>query len=675
MANPLIDFVERLRRAEAENRFDWQPTIEPPTYYDRRLKLCPAPELAPPVGSIEDARQAIRDAIGEYLAVEYPVEILLIKAMPGVGKTTAAVEAVDALAAAGMRIAYAGPRHDLYRDVVAKSGSPEQWYEWLPRQAEDPETGKIQTCDWAEQMNEWLNRGHEAMDFCEGICGWDYVKKKCVYHAQKGRTERAIFIQHQHVTIAHPLNFDVVFGDESPLSAFLREWRIPAKWVLPPGMDPAEPLTEVLSCLASAAGQTRRSLEGSALMEALGGAQYVREACEAYKMPIGKVMSDQVIHRAEEAASKPYFHLPELLPLLAREAKLAEQGVDYPHRIIISPGFITLLLRRRPDWEKLPPHVIWLDATGKPQIYQALFGRPMKVVDARPRLKGNIYQIVDRANGKQALLGTKDSETSDGKEAVSKINATAQRYRGQSRTLIQRIIKDYQYRRPSVITYKDLVDLLELEEVRFSHFNAARGTNAHEDADAMFILGTPQPNIYDVVKMAKMIFFERDHAFRVDWCIQDRPYAYTGEDGQGRCYPVSGFWQDPDLQTILEALREDEILQDAHRSRPVNHPVDIWLITNVPIEGLPPNELLTMRDVMGAPEGVDIFKWERVQRLMDERKTIVIADLVGLGLSYETANRYMDIIETMEGWQRSVTKSRHGKPTRQVVRSIIADRF
>ena len=651
-ASSLVAFVERLRASKPQ--YDWQPVVEEPSgWIERKLSPCPAPEIVRGTAGLDATRRMLREVIREYLEIKVPDHILLIRSLPGSGKTQAAVEIIDELVAQGRRVAYAGPRHDFFADVLAKTNLPEQWYEWLPRQAGDDD--QVQTCRYAAQISEWLGKGYEAMDFCAGVCGWDYVNNGCPYHAQKRRAEAVIYVQHQHVALGHPLQFDVLIGDESPISAFLHEWRIPARWVCPPGMDPTDPLTEILHLLSALVQATPRAIEGPELLEALGGTGYVHEACDAWSMPADALASGS-IHYADAVDSAPYFHLPALAVLLERESASAVAGAAYPHRIIAAAGHLTLLLRRKPDLEHLPQHIVWLDATGQAEIYQRLFGRRVEQVDASPHLQGRIYQVVDRANGKNAIDPAPLVRKEPGQTANSR----------QAEQLIRRIIEDRGYQNPSLISYKGFTSKTEIP-IRRSHFYAARGTNEHEDADAIFILGAPQANIYDVVKIAKMIYFETGQAFDVRWCVRQQPYAYVAPDGQGRCYPVSGFWNDSALQRVLEMIREDEIIQAAHRARPVNHAVDIWLLTNVPIASLPPDELLTMREVMDAPLGVNIWKWGGVQELMQRQDTITVADLVNLGLNYETARQYLAVIGNLEGWQPSVTKSRRGKPTLTVV--------
>lgn len=656
----LVATIEALRD-RGKPDYDWRPTIDEPDIpaYNRHLRPCAAPSWTPPVGTVEEARELIKMSIAEYLSLETPAHMLLIKTLPGTGKTTAAVHAVDGLVEAGARrIGYAGPRHDFYKDVVAKTRRPDLWYEWLPRQTENESAGKIQTCNYTAQINEWMSKGYQGIDFCSGVCGWSYVNE-CIYHRQKKTQAKAVFVQHQHMTVGHPLEFEVMFGDESPVGAFTKEWKIPSEWIMPPGMPPEEPLSEILFIAQSVASNLADyPAMGPELLDMLGGAQEVLDACEMFRMPVDALPTTSGIHRPEEAAEAPYFHLPQLIHLLRREAAQALKGNDYPHRVIITTdGKLKMLLRGSPD-ERLPKHLIWMDATARPEIYRQLFGREVVTIDAQPHIKGKIFQVVDRANGKSALVDQNNGGLSEKAR--------------QAKQFIQRIIEDRAYRRPSIITYKAIAEDFG---ARTAHFYAARGTNAHEDADAIFVIGSPQPDIFDIVKMAKMIYFESDEAFNVVWSSKDHSYRYIASDARGRCYPVSGFWGDPRLEVILEVNREDEIIQSAHRARPVNHPVDIWLLTNIPIDALPPDELLTMRQAVGAPAGVNLFKWSDIIKALEGKDIVTKSDLVELGIHRNTASRYLRAISEMPGWELSVIKidKRRGPPHKVARRRTVKD--
>lgn len=652
----LNKLVERLRAYRPQS-YDWQPTIEEPPIQERHLKVVPAPAWMPAAGNVQEARQIINDAIIEYLAEPWPSQILLVRAMPGTGKTTIAVAIAESLAAQGKRVAYAGPRHDFFDDIIDKAAMPDSWYEWLPRQQgrEDDPLEHPQTCLYTEQINKWIYRGYDGMDFCSGVCGWKFVNEKCRYHLQKTTHSRLLFIQHNHVALGHPLaaSFDVLVGDESPVSSFCHRWQIPDKYILPGGMLPDDPMTEILHTLSTAAQYTESTLSGPDLLDMLGGPAAVLEATKAYNIPLDAEVYSS-IHQPEEADNVAFFHLPALATLLEREATQALEGKNYPHRVVVTKKTLMLLLRRTPT--ALPAHTIWLDATGRPEIYRRIFGRPIQVVDARSRIKGRVIQVVDRANGKQAITGTDgDTKTEHARHAE---------------LLIQEIVKTSAYQRPSVIGFKNFVDRLAVDGALYGHFYAARGTNAHEEADAVFIVGAPQASPYQIVEMAKMIFWEDDVAFDTAWVTKDVPYLYEDGDGNGRAYPVSGFWKDRRLQAILETIREDEIVQAAHRGRPVNHAVDIWLLTNVPVDGLPPDQLTTMREIMGVGEGVNIWKWRLLLDSANAGDGITTEQATSLGINYATARQYMRRLAAEPGWEMVTIKSGKGRPKMAVKRRL-----
>ena len=585
--------------------------------------------------TLAQARENIRAAMQTYLTIPEPEHALLIKAAPGVGKTSAAVWAAEACAEEGRRVLYAGPRHEFYGDVTAIAERPEWWYEWLPRQKADD---KIETCQHCEAISTWMARGYQGMDFCSRVCGWDYVNDECPYHAQKRRHEPLIFGQHQHVTLGHPLPFDVVIGDEYPMQAFCWQWRIPARFIVPRGMDLREPLTEVLHDLARLADNDT-ALAGPDLMTVLGGATRVREACEAFILPLDAMVLPPEIYGPGDVDDIPYAHLPQLVPLLAREARLAEQGKTYPHRIILTGGALMLLLRRHVA-PKLPKHLIWMDATAEPRLYRAALQRDVEVVDAQPELRGRVYQVHDRANGKASLL---DKE--------HKITAKAPQMAQQ----VEQVIERGGYKAPAIISYQGVIaQTPEFQRMPHTHYYAARGTNALEGCDVLIVAGTPQPPMPSIEKMAKMLFFERDEAFRTEWSARTQPYAYRALDGTGRGYPTGGFWGDEDMQAVLWAMREAEVIQAAHRARPVIHAVDVWLLTNLPLADLPPTELLSIRELFGAPVGVNSYLWPLVMQYAEwcntEKGQVTASDLMTLGVSENTARSYIDRLVSEYGW-------------------------
>ncbi len=624
--------------------------------YQRGVKTIDAPpELAQldPL-SVEEARAVIWDEMVNYSRLVNPDYLLLIKAQPGVGKTHAGVRLGEMLAAQGRRVLYAAPRHDFITDLRAIASSPSDWYEWQPRR-EGTET-QDETCRHTEKINTWLHRGYEAKDFCSRVCGWPYFNELCPFTSQKRRPEPIIMGQHQHVTSGHPLDFHFVIGDESPLATFQRQWVIPGRWILPADMDRAEPLTEILHELAKLA-ESKATLEGPALLKVLGGAAQVLDACEGFSMPATAAALTPYLRTADDAEKAAYFHLPQLVPLLRREALADCAGHEYPHRVIVEGGNLMLLLRRDVN-PKMPSHVVWLDATGNEHLYRTIFRRPVKVLAPNVKLKGRIVQVTDRANGKSTLL--------KGGQPTGKATQLIEQ--------VSQIIQKNDLQRPGIVTFQEMSKHSDFESLNALHFYGARGSNVQQDVDGHIVAGTPQPSILDMDKLARIVFFERMTPFNLKWSIQDVPYTYLDRSGNGRAYPTSGFWHDEDLQAILWQYREAELIQAVHRSRLTVRPVTVWLLSNLPIGELPPAALVTIRELLQAPAGMDAYAWQQVlavaERCCAQKGHVTSVDLVNaLGLHRNTATKYIDLLTQQPHWIDAAVPKGRGRPPKAVRRS------
>jgi len=97
---------------------------------------------------------------------------------------------------------------------------------------------------------------------------------------------------------------------------------------------------------------------------------------------------------------------------------------------------------------------------------------------------------------------------------------------------------------------------------------------------------------------------------------------------------------------------------------------DVWLLTNIPLDELPPDQLVSMRDCMGAPLGVNIFLWQRfmdaVEALAQEYGVATQAMLMErMRASKPTVRKYMDALEEIGDWERAtIKKGTGGMPSR-----------
>ena len=590
--------------------------------------------------SLSEFRQTMTDTLRVYMQIPDPDFMLLIPAPPGSGKTWAGVDFAHwVYDNTAHRVLYAGPRRAFYDEIILTSVRQEndlrQWYDWKPRREhEDPE---LHTCNHTAKINQWLGMGYDGMDFCSTVCGWDYVNKGCPYHAQKSRTEPLIYGHHLHVTLGHPMakDFAVVIGDELPISAVTHEWTIPGDRVQLKDTPYESPLAPLLHELNKICEMKPEFLVGPALLDALGGPVAIVEAVDDELLALfaDAIIMAPPLNSSGDLAHVPANFLPTFLPILRREADAALSGLDYPHRLMIDKRGLTILTRRAVN-PQMPKHMIWFDATGSADLYEAMFQRPVHVLDAQPKPAGRIFQVTDRGNGKGSLI----QRTEDGPEETSKAI--------QLRAQIDYICKDY--KNPGIISHMALEDGIA-QETR--HFYGSRGTNDFEECDVLIVAGTPMIPAHQIEKAARCLWPERMRPFDKEFITIERSYQFSGNEGEGYSYPVAQF-VDSDLNILLEQYREFEIVQAAHRSRMLFRETDVWLLTNIPIDQLPPHKLLTLRELFDAPLGVDVFRWQAVVEFIENQDIVTVPDLVeAVGINREAAKKYMAIFVSDYGWE------------------------
>ena len=666
-------------------------TAEPPKDHDIRRGLVDLRGTIAfddrPVLTIDEARAEIRERMSEYLAMSDPGYILLVALPPGSGKTTEAVRQAEIEAdLSGKHILFAGARHNMWDDIRnASTLSPAKfqqfWYHWQPHQLGDSETGQGQTCRYTNQFMTWVGRGHQGIDFCKQprVCGWDYIKESCPYHRQAHQPQPIVFVQHAHIALGHKLleRSAIVIGDESPLDAFLHAWRIAPRDIVPPDLADYGPearpnvdlieLTQALRGLVDQAPplhpETKRPLpawEGPALLERLGGAQHVAAVCADHGITASDRAYVPQLWGPDQADQVPCWYLDHLIPILAAEAREALAGNEYITRVRVSQDGLTLLLRR--PHQALPPHVIWMDATANPYLYRDIFGRDIKVVAPRVQMAGTVYQVYARLNNKDRLVGGGSRQKS------KRVDHTAER--ALIKQQVAQIVRRGKYQNPAIVTFKAIVDD-DFGAFPRAHFGGLRGTNRLQACDALIVVGTPSASLTALRDQAAMLLPKRMRPFDLTW--SDRTLSYPG---QAYGYDVSGFWHDKTLQALLEDTREAELVQAAHRVRPLFRPVDVWLLTNLPLTDLPPNVLLSLTDLFESPKGVEPYRWPEVLALVESAgEDGISAEQLHerLKVPARTAERWFAALCAYPGIEVRKRATNFGRPARVCVKRFSAD--
>jgi hypothetical protein len=522
---------------------------------------------------------------------------------------------------------------------------------------EDP---NLNTCRFADYIAIHLQKGLPSKPFCENCCGREYMKNKCRYLAQSKVSNPLIFAQHKHVTAGNPLakKMTVLMVDEDPKSAFRHDILIPGdqmQWKDVPYTDPLAAVLHMMEGLARAGAV----LSGMALMQELD-IDTVIAACEEYPPERLDKMKIPSYRDPKKAVDQAYHVLPILVPLLLREAYAAKKQrdsmayidpqkeieSDYNERIYIHDGLLEINARHAVAKE-MPNHIIQFDATAQTTVYEAIYQRPVRVIDTHLKLAGSIHQVVSSTNSKGSLINkvVADPETA----AHTTIEFTAKAHHIKS--MIEKIIEKEQLERPVIIVPKALREFVG----GHAHFYANRGTNQFQDCDGLILAGTPMPPLSSIEKDARSLWYDQMQKFDNRLLTVERPYQYIDPDGEGWVCPVYEY-ADPYLQALLWQSREAEIIQSAHRARILLQNVPVYLLTNLPIDELPPTRLLTNRDIMDAPETVNIWKWAAhknfVEELYAKQGYILISDLVeGAGMSLRTAKKYVSLLVESGQWQ------------------------
>ncbi len=663
------------------------PRDEPQAWEGEPLAL--APIRLPPercrytekgVVGLGEAREMVWDAMMEYLETPHPDHILLINAPPGTGKTVAAVR-LAAKAAGRGRVGFAVQNHravETLHDIAVAFGVDwGRWYEWQPRRDKEGENGEPVTCPKASLMDAWLSRGGESYQVCIGLCGRETFRGRlCYYLAQRNREARVWVIQHAHTALSHPLmeTFSLLIGDENPIGAFLRRWVIPARFIIPKTMGKSQP--DLLRLLLATKQVIQSPLpRGRAFSELVaeamrGTVRDVADIAGGFRFPANASLALETPHTPEDITNADYFYLPTYLSLLAREARRIARGGRAISRIWAENlphggRGLALYIRHSPP-STLPEHIVWLDATGNPRVYEALFHRKVKVAHPRVRMRGRIYQVVNRLNNASAVYRTErvdggEDESDNGERETVMLRRAGR----QMLDLVEHIAREKKLSDFGVVTFKSVLPQLPPDWPAL-HFYAARGSNAL-GGKPVFILGTPQPPLEHVLRTAAQLYSGRDEPFNATWSRRVRPYRLSDNflhEAGGWGYPVSGYWGDPDLQAVLEMYREEELLHAVHRARLLSHDVDVYLLSNLPLPGLPVH-LVWMHDLLTSPDGVNRWKWARLLHFVEGREVITVRMVTeALGVSRTTARRYLlKLVETGEWEIESVGRRGRGRQT------------
>jgi hypothetical protein len=568
-----------------------------------------------PLAEIEDEMMA---KMNEYAFKEIADNPMIFHVTPGSRKTSSGVEIAQQLALAGKQVVWVSPRRNSFEDI---QGFPhfksDLWYEWLTIHDTNRKTGKP-ICKNAETQLEWTNQGYPIRGLCSQICK-DY-KKECPYLNQsKNVMGRNVFGRHQHLVSG--LNLSEIYlliVDENPLDAIVAEIRVaPERLTIPTAPLMVQNLASYFQELTKTAqGTETNRIAGLDLIEPM----YDRfsSLVEDYKLSKSNHRHYVQFPEYDQNATLPYAWIDDTLDILIREFKEFHGGaVRWAERIWVSADGLHLL-KKRSIHPQMPSRCIILDSTAEPEIIAKIWGKIPEVYSERVERKGQVFQYVQRTNGKSRMV---DVDKPD--------NATEDTW-----TMIKdvkKLIQMYEYQRPGIICHAQTKDLWQTEfpEAKILNFGGLRGSNFMMRCDGTFVAGINMISPGKLIDVATALdenrmspFGQIDENGELDlgWTHKYRQYPLSetglqklrqlyGEKAHGAKRMI-GCYGDSYLDAISHQFGESELVHGIHRPRLIRRLCDLWLMTAHPTSE-PVDWLFQSFDIR--PINMSIEHWELIQ--------------------------------------------------------------
>lgn len=500
------------------------------------------------------AEQA-RDRVQAHIEAREQVP-LVIALPPGVGKTrTVATLGSD------YDLAWIAERHEMAKSVMISH----PFRHIRPCNAE--------TCSEHEVHSAIVSLGYNAWPF--------HKRHACAYFAQH-QQEGSAFYQVAHVPTAYPKKHSAAIVDELNLPNWLIDRGVSegqvrlARKALNPNEVAAHMLFRALDDTFIEAGQTKyRTLYGKELFDTLD-----RHLLGQLETHIKKLASNEVL--MIERPTLPFYDesipesleargpviLPRIVKALWTELPRWRSGRAWNSRLHMTADKLHILEPQRfnlADGESLP--LVILDATAHEGLFKRVFGSDIRVerteeVLPPPRMR-HIAVRTGKRYGKMSLTGSKGTKRQRQDDRPSSQDEYVGRVAKELTRNLNKVDPDGTERaagRVGLITFKEcemaLGDCLGIPEGRRGHFWAVRGSNEFEDCTILLVVGTPTPNLDEVVWFARALYWDDD--VPID--------TTTRQDERG--IPR---YRDARLQGVVDYLVNAELTQVAHRNRPLRH--------------------------------------------------------------------------------------------------------
>ncbi len=296
-----------------------------------------------------------------------------------------------------------------------------------------------------------------------------------------------------------------------------------------------------------------------------------------------------------------------LFTLLAAEMSQPRDDAYTVEPRLAKKGKVFLHIKKRLQLRPYAP-MLFLDASADLEILRGFFGDHLEMIEIPVERRAHIIQVSSAPFSDLTLLG-------DYKGANEERRARADRYiekftefvRWQVRRrgiglivcnlkVRRRLTGESAIGRPKTSTF--------WEGAFITHFSALRGSDKFKHFDWAIFLGRQQPGPREIERYARAIWGDSPEPIEfVDNYVKERRYL-TRRDGARVAVDVR-VHPDRRAQRVLEQVREGETSQGLDRLRLVHRKrtAEIFIISNVPVPGIQPDELVSWDDLIRRTKG------------------------------------------------------------------------
>ena len=233
---------------------------------------------------------------------------------------------------------------------------------------------------------------------------------------------------------------------------------------------------------------------------------------------------------------------------------------------------------RRPYRVRKETPVLCLDGTGSLSLNRKIFGGHMTAERFAVPRDAKVYQVSSKTFSRQSITGTNRDGTPRSNRNVT-----------EAATLRAQVVEFLGMLPGNVllVSYKAAIEALIDDlpaHVTTAHFGGLRGLNTFEQCETVVVMGREQPSAQAVEALTRPFAATEPEPFLPmgEYVLQTRGRRMRDPDAPNLV--EAQVHSDPRCQSMLEQIREAEMVQAIDRVRPIFNHRKVFVLNNLPLD-------------------------------------------------------------------------------------------